>query len=133
MKKVFSLLLLLIATVSFLPSCSSDDDEPDSIQSQMIGTWDATAVRFNGDSDWTDITKYPTMALSITFNKDGSYSGRGALGNGSGTYTVSGKTIKTYVDGELYGTYYVKTVSGNYAELSLTMGSSSMEIKATRR
>lgn len=133
MKKVFSLLLLLIATISFLPSCSSDDDEPDNIKSQMIGTWDATAVRFSGDSDWTDITKYPSMALSITFNKDGSYSGRGALGNGSGTYTVSGKTIKTYVDGELYGTYYVKTASGNYAELSLTMGSSSMEIKATRR
>lgn len=133
MKKVFSLLLLLIATVSFLPSCSNDDDEPENIKSQMIGTWDATAVRFSSDSDWTDITKYPSMALSITFNKDGSYSGRGALGNGSGTYTVSGKTIKTYVGGELYGTYYVKTVSGNYAELSLTMGSSSMEIKATRR
>lgn len=133
MKKVFSLMLLLIATISFLPSCSSDDDEPDNFKSQMIGTWDATAVRFSGDSDWIDITKYPSMALSITFNKDGSYSGRGAFGNGSGTYTVSGKTIKTYVDGELYGTYYVKTVSGNYAELSLTMGSSSMEIKATRR
>lgn len=126
-------MLLLIATICFLPSCSSDDDEPDNIKSQMIGTWDATAVRFSGDSDWTDITKYPSMALSITLNKDGSYTGRGALGNGSGTYTVSGKTIKTYVDGELYGTYYVKTVSGNYAELSLTMGSSSMEIKATRR
>ena len=126
-------MLLIIATISFLPSCSSDDDEPDNIKSQMIGTWDATAVRFSGDSDWTDITKYPSMALSITFNKDGSYSGSGALGNGTGTYTVSGKTIKTYVDGELYGTYYVKTVSGNYAELSLTMGSSGIEIKATRR
>lgn len=126
-------MLLLIATISFLPSCSSDDDEPDDIKSQMIGTWDATAVRFDGDANWTDITKYPSLALSITFNKDGSYSGSGALGNGSGTYTVSGKTIKTYVGGELYGTYYVKTVSGNYAELSLTMGNSSMEIKATRR
>lgn len=126
-------MLLLIATLSFLPSCSSDDDEPDNIKSQMIGTWDATAVRFSGDRDWTDITKYPSMALSITFNKDGSYSGHGALGNGSGTYTVSGKTIKTYVDGELYGTYYVKTVSGNYAELTLSMGTSSMEIKAIRR
>lgn len=133
MKKVFSLLLLLIATISFLPSCSSDDDEADNIKSQMIGTWDATAVRFSGDSDWTDITKYPSLALSITFNKDGSYSGSGALGNGSGTYTVSGKTIKTFIGGELYGTYYVNTVSGNYAELTLTMGSSNMEIKATRR
>ncbi len=126
-------MLLLFATLSFLPSCSKDKDEPDDIKSQMIGTWDATAVKFEGDSNWTDITNYPSMALSITFNKDGSYSGRGALGNGSGTYSVSGKTIKTYVGGELYATYYVKTVSGNYAELSLTMGESSMEIKATRR
>lgn len=126
-------MLLLIATLSFLPSCSSDDDEPDNIQSQMIGTWDATSVKFSGDNDWTEITKYPSMSLSITFNKDGSYSGRGALGNGSGIYTVSGKTIKTYVGGELYGTYYVKTMSGNYAELTLTMGNSIMEIKATRR
>lgn len=126
-------MLLLIATHSFLPSCSSDDNEPGNIQSQMIGTWYATAVKLSGEDDWTDITKYPSMALSITFNKDGNYYGRGALGDGSGSYTVSGKTIKTYVGGELYGTYYVKTVSGNYAELTLTMGNSTMEIKATRR
>ncbi len=125
-------MLLLATMMVWLPSCSKDDDDPDDIKTQMIGTWDATAVKFS-DSDWVDITNYPTMSLSITFNKDGSYSGRGALGNGSGTYTVSGRTIKTYVDGELYGTYYVKTLSGNYAELTLTMDSSSMEIKATRR
>jgi len=132
MKKVFSLMLLLATMMVWLPSCSKDDDEPEDIKTQMIGTWDATAVKFS-DSDWVDITNRPTLALSITFNKDGSYSGRGALGNGSGTYTVSGRTIKTFVRGELYGTYYVKTVSGNYAELQLTMGSSSMEIKAKRR
>ncbi len=45
----------------------------------------------------------------------------------------SGKTIKTYIDGELYGTYYVKSLNGNSAELSLTMGASSMEIRAVRR
>ena len=118
--------------MAIMPSCSKDDD-PDDIATQMIGTWDATAVKFDGDNSWTDITKYPSMALSITFNKNGTYSGRGALGNGDGTYTVSGKTIKTYVDGELYGTYYVNEVSGNYAELTLTMGKSSMGIKATKR
>ncbi|MCH5226661.1 MAG: lipocalin family protein [Muribaculaceae bacterium] len=118
--------------MAIMPSCSKDDD-PDDIATQMIGTWDATAVKFEGDKSWTDITKYPSMALSITFNKNGTYSGRGALGNGDGTYTVSGKTIKTYIDGELYGTYYVNEVSGNYAELTLTMGKSSMGIKATKR
>ena len=132
MKKIFSLLLLLATMIVFLPSCSKDNDEPDDIKTQMIGTWDATSVKFS-DSDWVDITNYPSMALSITFDKDGSYSGRGALGNGSGTYTVSGRTIKTYVSGELYGTYYVNSISGNKAELKLTMGSTSMEIRATKR
>ena len=125
-------MLLLATMMVFLPSCSKDDDEPEDIKTQMIGTWDAASVKFS-DSDWVDITNYPSMALSLTFNKDGSYSGRGALGNGSGTYTVSGRTIKTYVGGELYATYYVNSISGNKAELKLTMGSTSMEIRATRK
>lgn len=132
MKKVFSLMLLLATLMVFLPACSDDKDEPDDIKSQIIGTWDATSVKFS-DTDWVDISNYTSMALSITFNKDGSYYGRGALGNGGGTCTVSGKTIKTYIDGELYGTYYVKSLSGKNAELSLTMGASSMDIRAIKR
>lgn len=132
MKKVFSLMLLLATIMVSFTACSDDKDEPDDIKSQIIGTWDATSVKFS-DTDWVDITSRPSLALSITFNSDGSYYGHGALGNGSGTYTVTGKTIKTYVDGELYGTYYVKSLSGKNAELSLTMGSSSMEIRAVKR
>ena len=132
MKKVFSLMLLLATLMVSFTACSDDEDEPDDINSQIIGTWDATSVKLS-DTDWVDITSRPSLALSITFNSDGSYYGRGALGNGSGTYTVSGKTIKTYIDGELYGTYYVKSLSGKNAELSLTMGSSSMEIRAVKR
>lgn len=125
--------MLLVATLMvFLPSCSDDKDEPEDIKSQIIGTWDATAVKTSGH-EWIDITNYPSMALSVTFNKDGSYYGRGALGNGGGTYTVSGKTIKTYVDGELYGTYHVKSINGKNAELTLSMGSSSMDIRAVKR
>lgn len=131
MKSVFSLMLLLATMMVFLPSCSGDD-EPDDIKTLMIGTWDATSVKFD-DTDWIDITNRPSMALSITFKKDGSYYGSGTLGNGSGTYTVSGKTIKTYVGGELYGTYYVNSVSNGKADLKLTMGSSSMGIRATKR
>lgn len=125
-------MLLLATFMVFLPACSDDKDEPEDIKLQIIGTWDATSVKFS-NTDWVDISSYPGMALSITFNKDGSYYGRGALGNGGGTYTVSGKTIKTYIDGELYGSYYVKSLNGNSAELSLTMGASSMEIRAVRR
>ena len=132
MKKLFSLMLLLATVMMMLPACSDDKDDPDSIESQMIGTWDATEIRFSGGS-WIDISNRPSLAMSVTFNKDGSYSGRGALGNGSGTYTVSGNNIETYVDGELYATYYVRSIEGNHAELRLTMGSDSMEIRAVKR
>lgn len=125
-------MLLLATMLCVMPSCSSDDDEPDNIKSQIIGTWDATHVKTD-KYGWVDITDYPSLALSITFNKDGSYYGRGALGNGGGTYEVSGKTIKTYIDGELYGTYYVKSLNGKNAELNLTIGTSSIEIRAERR
>ena len=133
MKKLFSLMLLLATFTLILPSCKDDKDEPDSdIKKEMIGTWDATAIKTSG-GDWVNISNRPSLALSITFKADNTFSGRGALGNGSGTYTVSGKTIKTYVEGELYATYYVKEVSGDYSELTITMGDSSMDIKATKR
>ena len=126
--------MLLFATIIIsMTSCSDDKNEPDAgIKENIIGTWDATEVKFS-DGDWFDITNQPTLAMSITFNSDGSYYGRGALGNGSGTYTISGKTIKTYVGGELYGTYVVKSLAGNHAELSLSMDGSTMEIRATKR
>ena len=47
MKKVFSLMLLLATLVIALPSCSDDKDEPDAgIKENIIGTWDATSVKF---------------------------------------------------------------------------------------
>lgn len=126
-------MLLLAAFMVFTPSCSDDKDDPDQdLKSQMIGTWDATEVKFS-DSEWINISNRPSLSMSITFRKDGSYYGSGALGDGGGTYKVSGRTIKTYIDGELYGTYYVKSLSGKNAELSLTIGSSSMKIRAVKR
>lgn len=132
MKKVFSLMLLLATMLTFT-ACSSDDEPENSIsKDQLIGLWDATAVQFNKDGKWIDITSRPDLALSITFYEDGSYYGEGALGNGDGTYTLSGKTIKTYVDGELYGTYTVNSLVNDKAELTLTMGSETMGIKAKK-
>lgn len=125
--------MLLFATMLMvLPACSNDKDDPDDIRSQMIGTWDATEVKTSGH-DWVNITNYPSLAVSITFNKDGSYYGRGALGNGGGTYKVKGKTITTYIDGEVYATYYVEHISGNSAELTMTMGDTSIGIRAVKR
>lgn len=129
--KLFSLMLLILTTSISLSSCSKNEDELIDIKSQIIGTWDATAIK--SDNTWIDITDYPNLAISISFYEDGSYYGRGALGNGGGTYTVSDRKIYTYIDGELYCTYNIRYLSGSFAELVMYMGKSSMEIRAQKR
>ena len=132
MKKVFSVMLLLATMLTFT-ACSSNDEPENSIsKDQLIGLWDATAVQFNNDGNWVDITNRPDLALSISFYEDGTYYGEGALGDGEGTYTLSGNTIKTYIDGELYGTYVVKSLVGDQAEPTLTMDDETMGIRAKK-
>ncbi len=132
MKKLLNILLLCAAFGFVFTSCSKDDDS-ETIKEQIIGTWDATEVQFDNDGKWIDITNRPSAAISITFERDGSYYSKGALGNGNGTYTVNGKTIKTYIDGDLIGTYVIKYISDSNAELSLTMGGETMDIRAKKR
>lgn len=131
MKKVFSLMLLLATLVIALPSCSDDKDEPNNLKEQIIGTWDATAVLVDGE--WIDITNRPSLAVSATFHKDGTYYGEGALGDGGGTYKVSGNTVTTYIDNEPYATYTVKTISGSNAEVTMSMGTSKLELRLKKR
>lgn len=133
MKKFFSLMLLL-ATILTFTACSDDKDEPGiSIsKDQLVGIWDATAVQFNNDGKWIDITNQSNMALSIYFYENGDYYGEGALGTGEGLYTLSGSVIKTYVDGKLYATYVINSLVGDVAELSMTMGDESMLVRAKK-
>ena len=134
MKKFFSLLLLL-ATICFtFTSCSDDSDEPDlGIRDNIIGTWVGTDVKYDGD--WIDITKYPynsRLGFSASFYDDGTYYGKGALGTGSGTYTIKGKTIETYVNGKLYLKYEVIDMTSTTAHLNIIDNNSSMEVKVVK-
>lgn len=132
MKKIFSLMLLL-ATMISLTACGSDNEPSVSIsKDQLVGIWDATAVQFNNDGKWIDITNRPDLALSIYFYEDGEYYGAGALGYGDGTYTLSGNIIRTYIDGELYATYVIDSLTGDIAELSITIGKESMLVRAKK-
>lgn len=125
MKKFLSMTLLLTAMFLTFSSCSNDDDDEfDFPMETLYGTWEGTSI--NIDGSWTDITQYPftEFSFSIKFNSDGTYTGRGYFGNGSGTYTAKGKTIITYVNGKEYFRYEVKSLSGNIAELSMTVDGS---------
>lgn len=112
-------MLIMASFVSFT-SCSSDD-EPDFDYplETLYGTWEGTGIYIDGK--WIDVTDYwySKFAFSITFNSDGTYYGKGYFGTGSGTYKTSGKTIRTYVNGEPYNVYMVKSLSGTTAELSM--------------
>lgn len=127
--------MLLLATIFIaLPSCSDDKDEPDGgIKENIVGTWKGTAAKIDGK--WIDITEYPyntRLGFSATFYDDGTYYGKGAFGTGSGTYKIKGKTIETYVGGELYLKYEVKEMTSSAAELTIIEGTSTLDVRVIK-
>lgn len=128
MKKnvLFSVIMLLFATF-ILPSCSKDKDEPS--KSDIVGTWQLSEV----SSDGVDFATWMLETTTATFNSNGTYSGRGAFGNGTGTWKQSGKTITCYVDGMEYVKYEVIELASTTCTLKMTMGTSSIWIKCIKK
>lgn len=128
-------LLLLVAAIGCVAftGCSKDDDESNNLKEQIIGTWDATAVQFSSDNNWLDVTNYPNLALSISFYDDNTYHSRGALGSGDGTYKIQGKTVATYIDGDLIATYEIKSISNTNIEVLMTMNGETLGIRGKKR
>jgi len=115
-------LMVAILSVGFA-SCSSDDDDDDFNypKESLYGTWKMSEVKM---SETGSYISWPMKATTATFNSDGTYSGSGYFGNGSGTYTAKGNTITTYVSGKVYIVYTVLSLSGSTAELKMTMPNS---------
>lgn len=130
--KIFSLMLILAASVC-VTSCSSDDDSFAYPMDQLYGKWKAIEVQV--DDTWYDVTRWPytRFGMDITFYEGGKYYGSGYFGTGSGTYKVSGKTIKTYVDGEIYATYTVVSLTENTAELIMEIDGDTLRIRAKKQ
>lgn len=127
--------MLLLATICFvLPACSDDDDELDAgIKENIVGTWSGTAAKIDGS--WIDITVYPfssKLGFSATFYDNGTYYGKGAFGTGAGTYAIKGKTIETYVNGELYLKYNVKEMTSSTAELTIVDGDDTLDVRVVK-
>ena len=115
-------------------SCSKDDDDDFAYpMEQLYGRWKATELKVEGR--WYDVTRYPytRFGMNITFYKDGTFYGSGYLGNGSGTYKVSGKTITTYVSGKEYAVYTVNSLSYNTADLTLKMDGETLQMRAEKQ
>lgn len=106
-----------------ITSCSKDDDDNDFNypKESLYGTWKISQVKMSESGSYTN---WPMKETIAKFNADGSYSGSGYFGDGSGTYTAKGNTITTYVNGKVYIVYTVLSLSGSTAELKMTMSGS---------
>ena len=103
MKKLTIMMLLAAFFTLCVTSCSKDDD--DSFAYPMEQLYGKwKAVEIKVDGRWYDVTKYP--------------------------YT---KTITTYVSGKEYAVYTVNSLNGNEADLTLRMGSETLQMKAKKQ
>lgn len=134
MKKLTIMMLLAAFFTLCVTSCSKDDDDSFAYpMEQLYGKWKAVEIKVDGK--WYDVTKYPytRFGMDITFYENGKFYGSGYLGNGSGTYSVSGKTITTYVSDKEYAVYTVNSLNRNEADLTLRMGSETLQMKAKKQ
>lgn len=125
MKKFFGLMLLCMATVVFV-SCEKEDDA--FLTDQIVGDW-ATAQGCVG-GEWLDIPSYSDMYATMSFYEDGRYYGDSELfGSGWGTYTLNGKTLKTYIDGKLFYVYTIKSLTDISAEVTMAYKNSNIRLR----
>lgn len=100
--------------------------------SQIIGTWEATQCKVDGE--WINIPSYSDLSITMTFYDDGRYYGKSDIfGTGWGTYKLSGNTIRTYIDGELLYTYYIKSLTNTFAEISMSNGKSTIDFRLSKK
>ncbi len=135
MKKIISLMLMTVLSVC-LTSCSKNEVNLGTFDyplEDLFGTWKVTMIHVEGSAKWIVVDDYPEYSMSITFNSDGTYRGEGYLGNGSGTYSLHGKTITTYVDGKVYLTYTVKDLSSTSANVIISSGGENIELHVYKK
>lgn len=98
----------------------------------LYGTWRITHLEQKSGAMLEIAT--PTMEFwytptYATFNSDGTFSGRGLFGNGSGTYKAQGKTVTCFIDGQEFMKYKVISLSKTECELEMSPAGSSTSTK----
>lgn len=116
-------LFAVLMCVNFASCSDSDEDEFEltgPYATKIIGTWEITHL---GDGRvWIPWTNTRTTA---TFNSDGTYSGRGYFGTGTGRFELSNSHITCYIEGEVFMQYDIVSVEGDVAVLTMYPESSS--------
>lgn len=102
MKKILFALAIL-PLLAFVGCSSDDDDNTQKVDfahniELLYGEWRATSVEIMAGVN-IDLTtpgedgELPIVPTFVTFEKNGAFSSKGALGDGKGTYTTKGKQI----------------------------------------
>ena len=128
MKKYLFLLLTLMVTSFAFVSCSDDDDD-NRYNSAIVGTWKITEVKTSQSESYMD---WPFKTTYASFKSDGTYYGSGYFDTESGTWSIKGNTVNTYVGGELYASYEIISVTSTTSELKMLMGSDAIWIKCKK-
>lgn len=128
MKKYLFLLLTLVVTSLAFISCNNDDDD-NQYESAIVGTWKVTGVKTKASDSYMT---WPFKTTYASFNSDGTYYGYGYFGTGNGTWSIKGKTVKTYVDGKLYLSYEILSLTSTTAELKMSEGDEAIWIKCKK-
>lgn len=119
-------LIAILMCVSF-SSCSNDDEDEFELSgpyaTKIIGTWELT--HYGDGKVWIPWTKKTTSA---TFNSNGTYSGQGYFGTGTGTFELSNSHVTCYVDGEIFMQYDIVSIENNIAVLTMYPDSSSEKL-----
>lgn len=105
-------------------------DDTDEIDDAIVGTWKLTEVKMNETGSYMT---WPFKTTYASFKSDGTYYGSGYFGTGEGTWSKKGKTVNTYVNGKLYVSYVVISVTSTDAELKMTMDGSNIWIKCKKQ
>ena len=128
MKKYLFFLLTLVVTSFAFVSCSDDDDD-NQYNSAIVGTWKITEVKKSQSGSYIE---WPFQTTYASFKSDGTYYGSGYFGTGSGTWSIKGNKVNTYVGGELYASYEIISVTSTTSELKMSMGSDAIWIKCKK-
>lgn len=126
-KYLFFLWVALMVTSLVFISCSDDDDNQYS--QAIVGKWKITAVKMSQSGNYIN---WPFKTTYATFKSDGTYYGSGYFGTGSGTWSIKGNTVNTYIEGELYASYEIISLIASYAELKMVMDGEALWIECKK-
>lgn len=136
MNKLRFMLFAVILSAMTVVSCSKDDSVGIDdmiggvkIGEAIVGTWVLTDVKMKETDSYISWVYKPTYA---SFNSDGTYYGSGYFGTGEGKWSMKGKIINTYIDGQLYVSYEVISVTATNAELKMTIDGSTIWIRCRK-